>query len=977
MRYNKIGSTVIAFFLSLLNMFGQIDTDEYTFQTIDIKSGLSNNIIYGIHKDRDGFVWIATENGLNRYNGYDFKTFLHNASDSTSISSNVIRCFLEDNNGNLWIGTNNGLNLYQKETESFKRYFIKSKYVTSIFDIKELLLDKKGRIWFNTRKFGHFNPKTEEFKIVAPNNNSYSVTIEKGEKVWIASHDGELICIDVESEKVIKEIKDDNFSSATIMYEDESENLWLPFTNTIIDGVKNQSIPILPNKVAPVVVLEINSDTLLIGTNDGLFQYKPSSKELKKIVLTTKETTLTQQVRSLHKDKDGGFWVGTLGGVYHYDPHKTKFNHTNVNDDYDNIIMGMHNASDAIYVNVFGKGVYRKAKSTTLFEKINLKSKATASEVLFVWDIEEISESDYPIWMSTNQGLICYNPKQNSIKKIKLPLLKNESEVSFSILNTDKEYVLVSSHKSIYKVSKKENKLHPPTPLFPVINKTLIQKIIKFNNHIFVATEGEGLFSYNTKTKIISKLYIGAKKDPLNMSIWDMYITNNVLWIGTNQGLYRMDANDMMVKPTAIKNHIVYSIGEDHQNKLWLGSEKGLLSYDIHTEKFIIYNEEETIKNFEFNRKSVLKTDDNKLWFGGTNGITVFDPKNIKSNPIKPQVYITEFKVITTDSTYSIPYADKKVELPWNQNTIELAYVALNYTNSSKNQYKYQLKGYDLNWVVDNTLRKAKYTQLNPGEYTFQIIAANNDGLWNTTGDQVLIKILPPYWKTWWFYTIIGLCIISIIWSIHKYKLKKALEVELIKLRIANDLHDDIGSGLSGIALTSDVIEQQLDNGDVNPQLINRITKKARHLAANLDDIVWLINPEKETLYDFLIRSKTMANESIQNSTLNFEEDISDTNKNLILNVNLKRNLLLFLKEAINNIVKHAKADNVSIHFTMTKQVLSLKIIDDGCGFNLNNQVEGNGLASMRNRAELIKGKLSITSKIDSGTHIHLNVKIP
>ncbi|WP_439128231.1 triple tyrosine motif-containing protein, partial [Polaribacter sp.] len=410
-----------------------------------------------------------------------------------------------------------------------------------------------------------------------------------------------------------------------------------------------------------------------------------------------------------------------------------------------------------------------------------------------------------------------------------------------------------------------------------------VQKILATNNKVFIATEGKGLFLYDVKTEIIKPLY--HKKDKIiNSAIWDMILVDNTIWLGTNEGLYSLDITTLNLKKVDVTNSIIFSIQKDSFNRLWMGTDKGLMSYNLKTKYLDAYTKEEGVLNLEFNRRSSTKTQNGQFWFGGIKGITNFYPSKIKENTVIPKVHITKLNVITSDSTFVYNHREKKsVILPYNQNTISLEYVALNYTNSSQNKYKYQLVGRDKNWVEDNGFRFSRYVQLPPGKYKFKVIAANNDGLWNKKGDELFIEIMPPFWKTLWFQILIFITIAGVIYGVYYYRVKRLLAVERMKLRIASDLHDEVGSGLSSIALTSDILEQQYNKGNIKPHLLSRITKNARNLAATLDDIVWLINPEKETLGDFLMKSKTVSQELLNDTQINFTDVISDDDKKRIL----------------------------------------------------------------------------------------------
>lgn len=957
-------------FLSFFQIQFQI---AQSIRLLSVEEGLSNNIVYNIHKDKQGYMWFATENGLNKYNGYFFEKFYHNSKDSSSISSSVCRDIIEDEDRNLWIATKNGISLYNSIEGNFKNYSILNKDL----DIKELIFVNDDKIWFNTLgKAGYFNIKTKKFKFIDENYNSFCITSNK-EKIWISSREGSL---DVAFSNFIdlKNVHSNIGVRKQIFFGGFTNKLWLPKVDYNLEK-EYSIIPILPNNIQPTKLLEIDENTLLIGTNEGLFEYDINLKKLQKKNLIDKKTSLNQQIRSIYKDDIGNIWIGTLAGVFHLDFYKKSFQHLEINKDSDDVIMGLTSSNNNLYMNKFGNGVYKYSLENNTFNEIEISTNKL-KENLFIWDIKKVPQNSFSLWMASNDGLICYNPKSEKSILIRLPKGKDFYNTSFNLLDIHKNYMWVASHTGVHKVSKKENQISPTFSLVDIIIESSIQKILYVNNQIFIATEGKGLFVYNEKTKILKPVYhsINGERRIMHSTIWDMYLFGDKIWLGTNDGLFNLDILSMKINHTNIKNNIIFSIQKDDFGRLWMGTDKGLMSYSLDTKYSDIFTNEERVLNTEFNRRSVTKTNDGQLWFGGVKGITHFYPSKIRDNKIIPPVYITKLEIIASDSTFTYNHRrEKSVVLPYNQNTISLEYVALNYTNSTQNNYKYQLIGRDENWVEDKGNRFSRYVQLPPGNYTFKVIAANNDGVWNTKGDELQIEILPPFWQTLWFQALIILLIIAIFYSIHYYKIKRIIAIERMKLRIASDLHDEVGSGLSGIALTSDILEQQFKKGEVKPQLLNRITKNARNLAATLDDIVWLINPEKEALEDFILKSKTLAKELLQTKNINFQEQVSAIDKKQMLTSEQKRNLFLFVKEAISNIIKHANANNVKLSFKLINKQFYLNISDDGIGFDTNQKTIRNGLITMKNRAKILKGELQIYSKIGQGTELKLHIKIP
>ena len=781
----SISICVLVFHFSL---FTQTIDKDYTFKSITTEEGLSNNVVFDIHQDREGYIWIATNNGLNRYDGYSITTFFHSEKDSTSISSNVVRAIIEDQEGRLWFGTKNGLNLFNTSEQHFEKpiKLIDSSFVNQ--KIMSMAHDSVGRIWITTSNdVGYFYPKSLNVELIL-SLETVPYTTLADDKVWIYNTKGEVQYYDINTEELSTE---SNISTnASVFFGEYSKKLWLPYSNnTPIDSSKFRFLPKLPNNIKPFRLLELNSNKSWIATDSGIYEFNYKTKELSQFSLGP--STLINQIRSIYKDRHDGIWIGTLGGLFHYDPYRKVFHHKDLIEDHDDIIMGMCADKEGVYANALGKSIFYKSHDSIVFRKINLPD-AFPAEGLFVWDMETVPENKFPLWMSTNKGLICLNVKTSEYRMVDIPVDSLDESISFTLLSTDNDYMWLALHKSIHKISKTEGKVISSHALSNLIQYSGIQKIMALKDHIFIATEGDGLLAFNIKTENTLKI-TQANNQPLNASIWDLFVSNNTLWIGANDGLYRLDPNTMVIEVVLEDNQVVYSITEDDSKTLWMGTDKGIKSYDTKSPKVKYYTTIDGITNTEFNRKSVFRHENDQLWFGGVNGITTFHPTLIKKdNPNIPYVHITDLRVATSDSTFSVANFKHKITLPWKHNTVEIEYVGLNYTNSSQNSYRYIMDGHDPNWVETNKPNTARYVKLPVGTYDFKVNAANNDGIWNTKGDLIEITITPPFWRTktaFVFYILSFIGLIALFRQLKMYR-NRVSEVELEKEVIAKKVEE-------------------------------------------------------------------------------------------------------------------------------------------------------------------------------------------
>ena len=946
-------------------------------QHLSSEDGLSNNIVYDVYQDHEGFIWIATENGLNRFDGYEFKKFYHSTGDSTTLSSNIVRSIVEDEDGNLWIGTFNGLNLYDRRTQTFRRFIDLPDSTGNRLDLKQLELTKNGRLWFNTLEaIGWFDIQSKEFHFVAPEINPFSLSISKENQVFIQSKEGKLF----EYTNADLELKlihsNDQQTLMPIHWGKYSDKLWSKASE------RENKIPDLPGNIKSIILMELDGNVLLIGSDEGLFIYSKENEKVEEINFRDKSSTLTNSIRSLYQDKTGAVWVGTLNGLFHFDPYQKPFKHIDIQEGTADIIMGLEAVNDQLFINTFSQKLFTLDLKNDQIEELEFENQPAGFNQ--IWDIEHVKDSEYPVWLATNEGLYLYNTTNKKLKRVPLNKTEETAPGSFAI-HQDYEFVWISSVFGLYQLEKTSGEIAKVIKPYGNSLGSIIQDIQKNGDAFYIATEGDGILVHQMESESMEPLekFIDNVGQLQTIPIWDLYQSaDNLIWIGTNRGLYKLDVEnsglDFISTGTMLENTIIFSIQEDESQNLWLGTEKGIMRYSPETKEVVTYSKSDGILNVEFNRKSSTQTEDGRIWFGGIEGLTVFDPSQIQSNTVVPPVHITSARIITADSVFTPDgLFEKELNLSWNQNTVEFQFTALNYTNPSQNKYRYKLDGYDPAWVDGGIDRTARYVQLPHGEYTFMVQASNNDGVWSTEGAALQINISPPFWKTWWFRIIAFGVFFALLWAVYRYRVKQLLEIEHVKLRIAGDLHDEIGSGLSGIALTGDILSKQLNNGGAKPELVERITQSSRSLASSLDTIVWLIDPKKETLGDLVSKCHITAQELLSNKKVKIDISIKEREEGEVLNSNDRRNLFLFFKEAIHNIAKHSNAQEVQIHFLKNSGNFIVEIKDDGVGFDIEHIAEGRGIGTMNQRAGELQSELILKSEVGKGTQIRLSAKIP
>src|SRR5438477_1776633 len=364
------------------------------------------------------------------------------------------------------------------------------------------------------------------------------------------------------------------------------------------------------------------------------------------------------------------------------------------------------------------------------------------------------------------------------------------------------------------------------------------------------------------------------------------------------------------------------------------------------------------------------------LWFGTTKGLSRFVPLAAESKTA-PAILVTKLSVAGSSQRVSA-FGETEMSLPEfapNQNQVQIDFVGLSFAPGEVLRYQYKLEGADADWSAPTEQRTVNFANLAPRNYRFLVHALNSEGVTSTTPAAVSFTILPPIWRRWWFVSLVVLAVALTVYALFRYRVARILELANIRTHIAADLHDDIGSNLTRIAILSEVAHSQLGNGNphVDSTLLS-IANISRESVASMSDIVWAINPKRDTLLDLIQRMRRFATEILTPRAIEFQFHAPDADHDLKLGANFRRDMFLLYKEALNNAVRHSGCTSALIDFQVERSWLVLTVRDDGRGFDLEKASEGQGLLSMTRRAGRLGGELRIDSKPGKGTEICLRV---
>jgi signal transduction histidine kinase/ligand-binding sensor domain-containing protein len=811
------------------------------FGHLTVENGLSSNRIRCIYRDSKDYLWIGTEEGLDKYNSYEIKKYMFNSKEPGSLSNNNILCIYEDRRKNLWFGTLNGLNLFDPVKNNFKVFKNDSSLKTSINSnyISGITEDKNGNLWIvtgenclnkwdsGTQSFSRYQFESE--KVYLNSRPSKMIAVDSKGMLWIVSLSRGILRFDPET-CVFTKFEDPSVDFGTdcfkSLYIDNQDKIWIT-----TDGNGFFSYEPVSNKFEKFgskgdykgtnqnIILDIAPEDeqhiLLAVDQGGINRFNKISKTFEYFMYddTNVEGLNNNGIWCFHKDREGILWIGTSGGgINYYNPKNYKFkifkhNGSNPNSlSYDNVTCFYEDHTGLIWIGTDGGGVNvynpETGRFTIFRHEISDPFSISGNAILCITE-----DKDHDIWIGTwDAGLNRFDRKTGRFVHY-LPDKNNSSSISGrTIWNiaTDKNdrlwlgtfnvgTDLFDKNKGV--ISRFRTDPDNPKAIFGKRDWVFFED---FEKNIWISTTtGLNLYDYKTnsfKNYIFNNNVISAFCKDKDGNLWVGTSTNGVYFCNPDGTiLYTYDIYN------GLPSNIIQSIVEDNSGNIWISSDGGISRFDHKTKKFRNYSKEDGLQGDQFKQQSSLVTRKGEIYFGGYNGFNSFYPDSLKNNDFIPPVYITDFQIFNKPVLFGYPGAQfqsyigeaKEITLKWRQSVFSFTFSAINYSHSEKNQYAYIMEDFEKDWnYTDASRRYVTYTNLDPGKYTFKVKASNNDEAWNEKGVSLNIIILPPWWKTLWFRiimisTLVFVLVLVYISRIRHLKNQKILLENLVTAKTA------------------------------------------------------------------------------------------------------------------------------------------------------------------------------------------------
>ena len=962
-----------------------------------------NNILTSVCADSSGVIWIGTwRTGLDRFDPFDriFKHFRHDTKDDASLSNDTITAILQDHQGTLWIGTHDGLNRFDSRTGHFIHYRHDTNDSASLSNnqVRAIYEDRQGTLWIGT---GSCPP--------CDTRNFSPYPLDGG-----GSEEGGLNRFDKKTGKFIRYLHDRNDQHSLIndnvsaIFEDSKGNFWV---GTAGDGLHT------------------------MDRTKGTFErhlYHPSHPEgLSRPPLN--KQVIWDYITFIIEDAAGGIWIGTSdAGLNYYDTKTKKITHYGSGKDTDgrfpdkNIRSAFTSREGVLWIGTMNRNLYR----IDPFQR-NIPHYASPGSSV----VESFIEEAGTLWIGTEEGLFRKNLTTGAVKRfiydpldpaslssnyIQYILKDREGKIwigatggGLDLLNKDNETFTHYRHALQDSSSLSHNGVHfiyedPEAKLWIATEMGLNlmdRKTGKFRSYFIDPNDtvpgGANFITYVLKDRQ-RKFWVGTwfglymfnQQNGRFKEYWKGKSTYSLcedsqgnLWVGSNDGLYlynrTSDTFSPFVDPSSLTSiPDVISIAEDNQKNLWICGSNGLLKLNPERNKTSLYGANYGVRGEDFELTYCYKSPHGRLYFSDQTGYFAFFPDQLSKNDKPPEIVFTAFRLAdqVVKPEKEGPLAEpllnaKEIHLHHDQNVFSIDFAAFNYSNPQSNRHLFKLENYENQWRPSGSERRAYYFNVPPGNYVFRVKAASSNGVWAEKSIKIIIT--PPWWRSWWFYALCFISAFALIYILFRYRLNQKLKAYELRNTISRDLHDEVGSTLSSIGfLSSMALEDVNNNQEKAHTTLASINESANKMLDAMNDIIWNIQPQNDTLENIIVRMISFASELLEAKKISLNLNVEDNIKQLRLGLKVRHDFLIIYKEAINNLAKYSAATTANICLKYQQPYLVLTISDNGKGFDPNTiRNNGNGLKNMKTRAQKIGAVYHLHSEPGTGTTITLQVK--
>ncbi|WP_460968938.1 sensor histidine kinase [Spirosoma migulaei] len=1042
-------------FLSLVPQFGWTQSASsgtvFRIDHVGVSDGLTQGSVYYMLKDSRGFLWLGTQDGLNRYDGHRFRTYRPALNKDGTIQSGTIRGInifgiVEDSDANLWIGTEEGLNRYDRKKDRFDCFFVNdskhrqtrlsSRTIPFFINQTELiyLSDSEGLVQFDYRKrhktilAANLHP-TKEYDL-----QSSAVRSATGD-IWLHA------------------------STGLLRYNPKSQSLSHYFSSHPHN---------LFGQAQAIFSFYIDADDIVwLGTGTGLirFDYRQATYQ----TYTVLGAKPISAIYSIASDQRGRLWLGTQrDGVLYFDKRARMFGQ--VHSFMKNTRQLSEFKISKVYIDNLGivwantdpDGLARIVPDAFLFgglTKAQVSDTLPANQRLSSYTVRGFLEERFDrLWVLTQNGIDILDPRTNRITERYLTNIPSSSgpvrSIARSLYRDPQRRIWVGRTGGVMAFDQKTKLFE--SILFPsstsLLSANYVRNLVSISDTMLVAATEDGIYALNTVQRKWSKvpvldgqnifslwynaparqLWVGTYLNgyycyqvsrtgdslvggsqargvkPLNWKFirsglkgyMVLHIrpdaSKETLWLSCDRGAVALNAQSgkfrLYTERQGLASSFVYGTLTDAQNKIWMSTNRGISRFDPTTQAMKNFTHTDGLQGYEFNGNAFVRMANGELYFGGVNGFNRFRPDAFHSSLVNPYVYIYSLSInevpFTTDTYVG---EATRIDLDHTQNTLALEFAALDFFSNGQNNYQYQLTGYDDQWVRAGERNYVRYANLPPGDYTFQVKTANQDGYWSHRIHKLAIHIEPPFWRSVSFMLIVIVLIILAIWGWIRQRenairrqevdrLRLAYDIqEQVKKDIARDLHDEIGTRLATIKLYTTQLTQLAGE---NPKILvlkATVFELINDTISDVRNLLRKLNPQTLERHGYVAAVDELFSRISASGVIDAQFLLSEPTENTDrLPTNTEVMLYRITQELVSNSLKHANANRIDLHMLYQSDRIVLIYQDNGLGFSYEQAQKkgaGLGIGNIESRVALLGGRISWQSKPSYG--VQATIEIP
>jgi ligand-binding sensor domain-containing protein/signal transduction histidine kinase len=983
---------------------------DYVVDTWQAEDGLPQNSVTALAQTRDGYLWVGTQDGMARFDGVRFVTF-HALNTPAIHNSRIVQVF-EDRRGALWVATE-AAGLVRLERGQFTAF--NAPHRGTAYNYARVLCDDaKGGLWMATCENQLVRWHDGEFAVPSTNWSLAGTSVrgvagDRTGEVWVGT-DEELAVWRDGAFKVMWGRQQEEGFGVEWLAASHAGGCWVVANGRVrrFQGGKwaeDLGAYAWTNRVVYGLHEDRHGQVWVATMGDGLFRYGTNGAVLR---LTTREGLPTDLIRCVTEDREGNIWVGTEGGgLCRLKPaiFQTYAREQGLSSDQ---IQAVHEDQEgALWIGTNGDGLDRMKDG-----KVDLFGLAQGLANGHVWSV--LRDRQGLVWVGTWDGL--FRGEQGQFVRASDNVIIGGSVTA---LYEDSQETLWVGQQTLGGLACWRNG-RPAAVTIPGMAASRDVRALAEDSDgaLWIGTNGDGL--YRIKAGQFTRF--GIAEGLGSETIWSLLAdSDGTIWIGTAHGGLSRWRHGIMTTCTTrqgLVNDVICQIFDDHQGYLWLGSHGGVFRLRKDELDHLGGDGNSPVQCLSFGKADGLPTiecsggfqpsgcqsRDGRLWFPTVKGLAVLDPAKVRINPVPPPVVIEDALVDevveSLDRSTTGPYRSQasspgqsapvsaRLRVGPGKQRFEFRFTGLSLTSPQKVRFRYKLEGLDGKWTDAGMRRVAHYGYLPPGDYCFRVTACNNDGIWNQEGDALALAVLPYFWQTGWFRVSAAGLLLAVTallaqqvstrrlqLKLRRVEQERALERE--RTRIARDIHDDLGARLTKIGMLTAQAERQALSADTPPPQLREIALTAREMVQAMDATVWAVNPRNDTfdhLANYLVQ---YVQEFFRYSHVVCRLDLPAELPDWPVSAEVRHNVFLVVKEALNNVARHADASEVGLELHLTNSTLCIAVRDNGHGFSPGKPPQrGNGLQNMAQRLQQLGGCLRVESAPGAGACITLELKL-